>query len=637
MDDRELLREYVGHHSERAFGELVARHLPFVLGTALRVVREPQAAADVAQNVFIQLARKAWTIRDGQVLSGWLYRATHHTALNALRTEQRRRERETQTMKLAETQTAPEPAWEELAPLMDEALQQLKRGEQDALLLRFFEDKSYREVGQILGLDEKTAGQRVNRALEKMRGYFSRRGVTTTATLLGTALTSHAAAPMPAGLAANVTGASLAGMGGGGAVSGSLIKTYFMTITTKSLIAAAVVIVVGSASLLVDHSRIERQRSADVAAATRAQNGAGSAVAANNSPSPITSDREQAWEQLRAMLENPHQPGTVDVQLISRIVSQLLKTDPDGVPFLLEKTAGLPPGTSRDAAMENLFRLLGLINPVKAFSLVGLISNSQSRDRMTSIILYDMAKGDPHQALAELLKLPDNPQTQPAYRDVFSAWAGANSTTGAAAATAAVNLPAGAARTQALTGVIEGWIGHKVNPDLKVTQAALDWASSLPPADMNVVLNDAMYPTSKQDPALAAQYVGKLSDASVRNAAIQAIARTWAVPTFPNEIQHQDPAAVLDWLDRVATGDTYDTNVEYIFSKLDPAIAAGLMGKVTEPGVRETVITTVATAWGKTNPQAAVAWLRTLPDSDSATRDALVQKLSQPVSGNARP
>ncbi len=273
MDDHELLREYVGHQSERAFRELVVRHLPFVLGSAQRLVREPQTAADVAQIVFIQLARKAWTIRNGQGFSGWLYRVTHHTALKALRTEQRRRERETTTMKLAETHTAPVPAWEDLAPLVDEALQQLKRGEQDALLLRFFEDKSYGEVGRILGLDEKTACQRVNRALEKMRQSFSRRRVTTTAPLLGTALSANAAAPTPATLAANISGASLAGAGGSGAISGFLIKTYFMSITTKGVVLAVVLLAAGSAYLLVGNHRVVLPQSTEKASSQHAQTG----------------------------------------------------------------------------------------------------------------------------------------------------------------------------------------------------------------------------------------------------------------------------------------------------------------------------------------------------------------------------
>ncbi len=126
MDDSELLQAYVRNQSEPAFAELVGRHLPVVLATARRLVREPHLAADVAQTVFIQLARKGWTIRKGQSLSGWLYRATQYAAFDSLRKAQRRQQRETEAMKLAETESSAPSSWEDLAPLLDEAMRQLQ-------------------------------------------------------------------------------------------------------------------------------------------------------------------------------------------------------------------------------------------------------------------------------------------------------------------------------------------------------------------------------------------------------------------------------------------------------------------------------------------------------------------------------
>jgi hypothetical protein len=396
------------------------------------------------------------------------------------------------------------------------------------------------------------------------------------------------------------------------------------------------VIVVGSAYLL-GHRRTDAQPGAVVTTPKHAQNAPASAVAATSAvpatsaPEPISAARQQEWAQLKAELANPEKFP----QSLYNLLSQIARTDPEALPFLLEQIATLPPGNVRDAGMEQLFRLLGNHDPSKALSMVGLIDPNK-RDGMTNMLLADLAKGDPNLAMAALANLPDGPQVQSAYRSVFLAWAKVNGN-GPAAAAAAFALPPGADRTQALTGVVDGWIGRNANPDLSVTQAALDWASGLPPADSNVVLNNALNAVVKQDPALAAQYVDKLTDASVRNKAIQSLARSWAVPVSPQEIQHQDPSAALDWLNQVATGETYDTNVEYIFSKLNPATAAPLVNKVTEPGVRETVITTVANALGKTDPQAALTWLQTLPTSDSATRDPIIQKLSQPASGNARP
>src|SRR5436853_7801414 len=94
MEDRELIRAFVVDRSQDAFRRLVERHLPMVVSTAPRMVRDSHLAEEVEQNVFTMLAQKAPAIRPPQVVGGWLYNTTRHLALHAVRSEQRRRERE---------------------------------------------------------------------------------------------------------------------------------------------------------------------------------------------------------------------------------------------------------------------------------------------------------------------------------------------------------------------------------------------------------------------------------------------------------------------------------------------------------------------------------------------------------------
>src|SRR6185503_569825 len=177
MDDRELLREYVEGQSQEAFAQLVQRYVNLVYATALRLVREPHTAEDVAQTVFIHLAQKAPTIHQGNALPGWLYRVTCGVAKDSLRTDRRRRERENEAVKRAELEIDDQALWSALIPLLDEAMRHLTKTDQDALVLRFFEGKSLRDTGQALTLSEDAVQKRVSRALEKLRIHFARRRV----------------------------------------------------------------------------------------------------------------------------------------------------------------------------------------------------------------------------------------------------------------------------------------------------------------------------------------------------------------------------------------------------------------------------------------------------------------------------
>src|SRR6478672_11720198 len=93
-DDIELLRQYAEEQSEAAFAMLVERHVNLVFSAARRSVDNVEQAQEITQAVFIILARKARLLRQGTVLSGWLYQTARLTAANFLRAESRRACRE---------------------------------------------------------------------------------------------------------------------------------------------------------------------------------------------------------------------------------------------------------------------------------------------------------------------------------------------------------------------------------------------------------------------------------------------------------------------------------------------------------------------------------------------------------------
>ncbi|MDO8540534.1 MAG: TonB family protein [Opitutaceae bacterium] len=244
-DDTGLLHRYAAEGCEEAFGELVRRHLNLVYGCALRRVGgDTHLAEDVCQQVFSALARDASVLSRRAVLGGWLFTTTRFIAAQAVRTERRRqsREQEAETMTELTAEPAPAPDWNSLRPVLDQTIDELAEPDREAVLLRFFEGRSFAEVGARLRLTENAARMRVDRALDKMHALLSRRGVNSTTAALALALSGQASAAVPAGLAASVTTAALAGgavgmvtMSTGAFSSGATAAGKFMSMTKLQL------------------------------------------------------------------------------------------------------------------------------------------------------------------------------------------------------------------------------------------------------------------------------------------------------------------------------------------------------------------------------------------------------------------
>lgn len=434
--------------------------------------------------------------------------------------------------------------WAQLAPVLDAALNQLEAADRDALVLRYLEQRDLRSVGRALGSSEDAAQMRVARALEKLRVFLVRAGVTVaSASALGTTLNASASAPLPAGLAASVATSALTG-----ATVASV--TPFTLVPVKTLVASKLALSVAATAAI---------------AAVLAY----SIGLSHHSP-PVEGNAKPMAKQA------PARPSSTVVRNNDGTL-----TITDGILTTPYGTLHIKPGAS-----------LGL-------------------DEYRSLITLQLGrliKTDPQKALEGLAKWPPGPDTDKMYRQIFTLWSNDGKSSPQAAATA-YNLPIGKDRDLAIQAVVDNWA--KSDP-----ASLLNWASSLATADSGTLTNAfSEVATKENQPALAAQYVDDVTDATTRAQAIVTIATAWGIT---------DPMGTLTWLDNTATGDAYDTSVNNLMSNLakqDPAQAAALVGNITEPGVQAAAIINTAGAWGATDPQAALAWVNSLPAAEAGAQN----------------
>jgi RNA polymerase sigma factor (sigma-70 family) len=248
LTDPQLLRDYTERRSEAAFAELVRRHVDFVYSAALRMVCDAHLAEDVTQSAFVALAQNARPLMERSVLTGWLHRTAQNIAAQTVRTNVRRRARELEAAAMNELPAAePDAAWEHIAPHLDAALGELSEPDRDALLLRYFERKSARAMAQTLGTSEDAAQKRVSRAVERLREFFAKRGITVGASGLVVVITANAVQAAPVGLAATISAAAvLAGTAASTSTVIAATKGIAMTTLQKTLVTATAAVLAGA-------------------------------------------------------------------------------------------------------------------------------------------------------------------------------------------------------------------------------------------------------------------------------------------------------------------------------------------------------------------------------------------------------
>ena len=249
-ETQELLTSFIRTGSEPAFRELVARYLDLVYSTAVRLVEgDTHRAEDVVQVVFADLARMAGQLSANPMLGGWLHRHTCFVARTVMRGERRRQARERQAVEMHTLDDSGDDTVAMIAPILDEAINELPADDRDVILLRFFERRNLRSVGDALGITENVAQKRAARAVEALGHLLKRRGVTLSAATLASVLAAEAVSAAPTAFAVSLVGTALASAGAAGGLASTCAKLALAT-KLKMGIAALLLVTAGVVTTL---------------------------------------------------------------------------------------------------------------------------------------------------------------------------------------------------------------------------------------------------------------------------------------------------------------------------------------------------------------------------------------------------
>jgi RNA polymerase sigma factor (sigma-70 family) len=313
--DAQLLERFTTQRDQAAFAALVRRHGPMVQSVCRSVLRHQQDAEDAFQATFLVLARKADSIRQPEVVAGWLYEVAYHTAVKARADAARRRAQERKATPMAADPTL-DMTLRDLQRVLHEELRRLPDKYRLPLVLCYLEGRSHEEAAGFLGWSRGTLRGRLDRGRAHLRRRLAARGVALSALLCATAVAPRAAAEALVDSAVRAAALSAAGRASAGVVSA---RTFALAegatramFTSKVKVATAVLLAVG---LVAGAGALARQ-----ALAARERPMA-------SEPSAVGSEKPQP-----TAAKEPAQPPAADDQGDSALVSGRV-VGPDGKPF----------------------------------------------------------------------------------------------------------------------------------------------------------------------------------------------------------------------------------------------------------------------------------------------------------------
>jgi len=606
MDDRELLRAFVGEGAEGAFSELVSRHVASVFSTALRRVNGDRALAeDVTQQVFADFARKACSFSGDVVIGGWLHRHTGFVALHHLDRDHRRRRREQEAATITAMNHS-DPLWQQTAPLLDQALDQLPGADRDLIVLRYFEKKDFRSIGSVLGISDDTAQKRVARALEKLRHWLNRRGVTSTSGALAAVLAAEAVHAAP-----TVTSTAIAGSALAHAAAGKTSVTAWETLSraTRWKMAAGGLAVGGA--LVWQQVEIRRLHGEVAAISRRARVAAemtipGSTVPAamGQLPPPRTMDDADAIAEAARLLRG----GAQDVTSTTRALASLALVETTRIPAALPLVAAVEDEGAQALIYKYLIGRWAESQPWEALRFVQQTLPLQCRAGVFEGVLTAWAGNDPESALAWFEKSRGSAPAPMRESLLATIFRGLGSLDLPAAARQLGWLRSENERGQALSGLLDS----VRTSDQR--SALLESADGIEDEEVRRQLRRAVVEQwAQQDAAGAASFVEAAEPEHERSRLMDSLGLAWL---------QTEPERAADWWVAHAPGPQTLIKIMNVWAHNDPNGAGAWLGRQPAGPESDPARMTFARQVAEIDPESALRWAETI--GDHAQRESTI-------------
>jgi RNA polymerase sigma factor (sigma-70 family) len=610
-DDQTLLQAYSEHGSERAFAELVGRHMPQVYAAALRRVNGDRSlAADVTQTVFTDFARKASALIRIRVPGGWLHRHTGFVAGKLVAREKRHRvlEQEAAVMNTL-TEPTEDPAWAATAPFLDAALDALPTMDRDALVLRFFEHRDFRAVGTALGVSDDTAQKRVNRALEKLRRLLTRRGSGYgTAAALPALLMAFAVPPAPAALAASVPGKALAMAAARPAGWWALLHGTSGWQRTAACLAA--VAVAAALPVVWQQRRVSALETENASLLQRLP----PAAAFSPAQAPATHVAASAVPDVSSLITQAAQAfrgGSQSVSAVNAALGFLTRITPEQMSGALARIAEVPDASARPLLYKYLLSYWAEKNPSDALAFARNQIPDEHRTMVCEGVLTAWAARNPESMLGWKSKtgtLAAPPVQDSLMATVFKTLASQDPDR---AFQWLVRTDSANGRAQALRGMME-----TVQTE-EARQTMLRTISRVPDEEVRLQARRAVVEHwAQQDPGAAAAWVDAAQPPWERTRLMDSLGFAWL---------QTDPAAAADWWLQRAPGPDTLVKIINIWAQENPNEAGTWLAKQPLGPPSDTARMTFARQVNDLDPESALAWADTV--SDAALRESTIDHI----------